>query len=175
MALVVVVGLGLLIFTTIALTTPSTTIVRQGIVIAWSAALLAGGIYFYRLLSRLGVLARRVDEGSAELAEIRERFQKYFEIHQRLNDIIEFLPNATFVVDTERRVVAWNRAIEDMTGVRKADILGRGNFEYSLPVYGERRPILIDLAFLPDDELKLRYDFVRKTSYQESIKNRKKF
>jgi len=45
MALVVVVGLGLLIFTTIALTTPSTTIVRQGIVIAWSAALLAGGIY----------------------------------------------------------------------------------------------------------------------------------
>ncbi|MDD5475831.1 MAG: PAS domain S-box protein, partial [Syntrophales bacterium] len=34
-----------------------------------------------------------------------------------LSGIIEFLPDATLVIDREGRVVAWNKAIEKMTGV----------------------------------------------------------
>ena len=68
-----------------------------------------------------------------------------------LFDIIDFLPDATFAIDKERRVVAWNRAIEKMTGVAASDMLGRGNYEYSLPFYGERRPIFIDLLFESGD------------------------
>ena len=65
--------------------------------------------------------------------------------NQQLLDIIEFLPDATFVVDKEKRVIAWNRAIEKMTGLKKEDILGKGDLVYSVPFYGEPRPILIDL------------------------------
>lgn len=68
------------------------------------------------------------------------------ESRQRLSDIIDFLPDATFVMDEEGTVIAWNRAIEEMTGVKASEMLGRGNYEYSLPFYGVRRPILIDLV-----------------------------
>ncbi|NJB69319.1 diguanylate cyclase (GGDEF)-like protein/PAS domain S-box-containing protein [Desulfobaculum xiamenense] len=63
---------------------------------------------------------------------------------KRLASIIENLPDATFVVDATGRVLAWNRAIEDMTGVLKEDMLGRGDHAYAVPFYGKRRPILLD-------------------------------
>ena len=47
------------------------------------------------------------------------------ESERRLTDIIDFLPDATFVIDKEGRVIAWNRAIEAMTGIRAKDILGK--------------------------------------------------
>jgi PAS domain S-box-containing protein len=84
------------------------------------------------------------------------------EAQQRLTQIIESLPDATMVIDHEKRVIAWNKAMEEMTGVRKQDILGQGNYEYALPFYGERRPILIDLVFLPKTEFEKRYDTVRR-------------
>ncbi len=72
---------------------------------------------------------------------------------KRLYDIINFLPDATFAIDNEGNVIAWNRAIEDMTGVPARDMLGKSNDEYAIPLYGERRPILIDLVSVPDEEL----------------------
>ncbi|HPE51920.1 MAG TPA: ATP-binding protein, partial [Methanothrix soehngenii] len=68
------------------------------------------------------------------------------ESERRLADIIEFLPDATFVVDKNGKVISWNRAIEKITGVEAELILGKGDYEYSLPFYGERRPTLIDMA-----------------------------
>ncbi len=75
----------------------------------------------------------------------------------RLNDIINFLPDATFVIDLEGRVIKWNKAMEEMTGVRAGDILGKGNYEYALPFYGIRRPILINLVREPDREIAKKY------------------
>jgi PAS domain-containing protein len=36
--------------------------------------------------------------------------------------------------------------MENRTGIAAADMVGKGNYEYALPFYGERRPILIDLV-----------------------------
>jgi PAS domain S-box-containing protein len=63
---------------------------------------------------------------------------------QQMTDIINFLPDATFVIDTRGRVIAWNHAIEKMTGCRKEDMLGKGDYEYAIPFFGERRPMFID-------------------------------
>jgi PAS domain S-box-containing protein len=82
--------------------------------------------------------------------------------HQKLLDIIDFLPDATFVIDRDKKVIAWNRAIEEMTGVRKEDILGQGDYAYALPFYGERRPVLVDLLEAEDSELKAEYKYVTK-------------
>jgi len=79
------------------------------------------------------------------------------ESRQQLSDIIDFLPDATFVIDKEGKVIAWNRAIEEMTGTRAADMLGKGNYEYALPFYGERRPVLIDLVLEPGQEIEQKY------------------
>jgi len=81
---------------------------------------------------------------------------------RRLSDLINFLPDATFAIDADGKVIAWNRAIEEMTGIASPDMLGKGDYEYALPFYGERRPILIDLIFEPDDEVSRRYLNIRR-------------
>jgi PAS domain S-box-containing protein len=93
---------------------------------------------------------RQYQEHLEEL--VLERTTKVAESERRLADIINFLPDAALVIDGENRVMAWNRAIEEMTGVKASEMLGKGNYEYAIPFYGERRPILIDLVLLPDDE-----------------------
>jgi PAS domain S-box-containing protein len=79
------------------------------------------------------------------------------ESEQQLANIIDFLPDATLVINSEGKVIAWNKAIEEMTGVKASDMLGKGNYEYALPFYGERRPILIDLALKPREEILSKY------------------
>ena len=76
---------------------------------------------------------------------------------QRLSQIVEFLPDATLVIDRAGKVLAWNHAIEVMTGIKSKDMIGKGDFEYAVPFYGVRRPILIDLALLPRPELEDKY------------------
>jgi len=71
---------------------------------------------------------------------------------RRLADIIEFLPDATFAIDTDGTVIAWNRAMEEMTGVRATEMLGKGDYEYAIPFYRERRRILVDLVISYDEE-----------------------
>ena len=81
--------------------------------------------------------------------------------HRQLMDIIEFLPDATFVIDLEKKVIAWNRAIEEMTGVKKEDMLGKGDYAYAVPFYGKPRPLAIDLVLEWDAEKAGQYDFVK--------------
>jgi len=73
--------------------------------------------------------------------------------HQRMIDILEFLPDATFVIDSDGKVITWNRAMEEMTGVKAEEMIGKGDYEYAVPFYGERREILIDLVFAGEDEV----------------------
>ncbi|MEN6374669.1 MAG: PAS domain S-box protein [Smithella sp.] len=84
------------------------------------------------------------------------------ESEKRLADIIDFLPDATFAVDLSGKVIAWNRAIEEMTGIKTEDMLGKGDHEYAIPFYGTRRPVLIDLVFEFDAETEKKYDFVKR-------------
>ncbi|MEN6317657.1 MAG: ABC transporter substrate binding protein [Syntrophaceae bacterium] len=88
--------------------------------------------------------------------------EKLKESQQQLADIINFLPDATLVIDTESMVIAWNRAIEDMTGVKSENMLGKGNYEYALPFYGERRPVLIDLVLKPQKDVEEKYLYVER-------------
>ena len=72
----------------------------------------------------------------------------------------------------ERKVVAWNRAIEEMTGMGKSDILGKGDHAYAIPFYGEARSLLIDLVLSRDEEYEKKYEYVRTkgvTLYAEAL------
>ncbi|MGA2505457.1 MAG: GAF domain-containing protein [Anaerolineales bacterium] len=71
--------------------------------------------------------------------------------------LIDFLPDAMVVISREGSVISWNRAMEEMTGVKASDMLGKDNYEYALPFYGERRPILIDLVLIPQSEFEAKY------------------
>jgi len=107
------------------------------------------------LLNRFAQLAS-VALDNARLYSATEESQR------RLTDIINFFPDATLAIDGEGRVIAWNRAIEEMTGVTAEEMLGKGDYEYALPFYGERRPILIDLVIMPREELEARYAHIER-------------
>ncbi len=80
------------------------------------------------------------------------------EVRRELEEIIDFLPDATFVINCEKKVIAWNRALENMTGFPKERMLGTG--DYSIPFYGEKRPILADLLSVSDPETEKRYSHI---------------
>ena len=82
--------------------------------------------------------------------------------HRQLLDIIEFLPDATFVIDRDGKVVAWNRAMEEMTTVHKDDVLGKGGYEYSMAFYGKRCPMLIDAVYGDVSKTSGHYDYLEK-------------
>ena len=85
-----------------------------------------------------------------DITHRREAEQALADSEQRLADIIEFLPDPTWVIDTQGRVVAWNRAIERLTGVSKQDMIGKGNYAHAVPFFGVPRPVLIDLVLKRD-------------------------
>jgi len=110
----------------------------------------------------------RADDGTplyiaGQVVDITARKQAEAErqaASRQLQGIIDFLPDATLVIDRDQRVIAWNRAMEEKTGVRKEEILGQGDYAYALALYGERRPILIDQIGNPETILGDGYDFI---------------
>ncbi len=85
---------------------------------------------------------------------------------QLMTNIISFLPDATFAINSDGRVIAWNRAMEKMTGISADAMIGQGEYAHSLPFYGERRPVLIDLILSWDETTASHY-----TSIQEEGTN----
>ncbi len=81
---------------------------------------------------------------------------------QRLGQIIDFLPDPTWVIDSEGKVVTWNQAMENLTGIAAEDMVGKGNYEYALPFYGERRPTLVDLVREWNPEYEKKYLSIKK-------------
>lgn len=112
---------------------------------------IAASIIFYRVIDP-STVARAIMFLAVALVVGVISEQKE-ESSRRMTDIINFLPDATFVIDCEGKIISWNKAIEEMTGVKALDILGKNNFEHSFLLYGSRRPDLIDLVFSPDDEI----------------------
>jgi DNA-binding CsgD family transcriptional regulator len=72
-------------------------------------------------------------------------------------DIIGSLPDATFAINLQGKVIAWNSAMEAMSGVKARDMLFKGDYEYAIPFYHHRRPLLIDLVLAPDEDMKKHY------------------
>ncbi len=63
-----------------------------------------------------------------------------------LSQIIKFIPDMLIVTDREGKIIVWNKAAEEMTGVKKELMLGKDNHEYAIPIYGKRKPFLLDVA-----------------------------
>ena len=62
---------------------------------------------------------------------------------ERLRAILEGSPTPTFVIDRSHRVIGWNKALEELTGVRSDDVIDTDG--HSKILYGEKRPTVADL------------------------------
>jgi len=118
-----------------------------------------GGIRFIiQLVSSIQYNGKPAILGNAiDVTERKQAEEALRESERRLTDIIDFLPDATLAIDRQGKVIAWNRAIEEMTGVKAHEMLGKGDYEYALPFYAVRRPILLDLVLKPDKKIERSY------------------
>ncbi|HOC84534.1 MAG TPA: SpoIIE family protein phosphatase [Methanoculleus sp.] len=97
-----------------------------------------------------------------DITDRRRAAEDMARISRQMAEIIDFLPDATLVIDIEEKVIAWNRAMETLTGVPAKEMLGKGRYEYAVPFYGVQKPILANLIFMADAEIKERYDTVER-------------
>ncbi len=81
---------------------------------------------------------------------------------EKLQDTVEFMPDPTFIVDRNKKVIAWNRALETLTGVKKERVLGRNDYKTAFSFYRDIRPVLIDILDIPAHELASRYPSIRR-------------
>ncbi|HTR44960.1 MAG TPA: PAS domain-containing protein [Thermodesulfovibrionales bacterium] len=58
--------------------------------------------------------------------------------------IVDYSAVALFVINPEHRVIFWNKACEELTGVRASEVLGTD--EHWQAFYGEARPCLADIV-----------------------------
>ncbi|HNV94645.1 MAG: Bacterioopsin transcriptional activator [Candidatus Methanofastidiosum methylothiophilum] len=109
---------------------------------------------FGEILGYIGIVH---DITNLKIADKELINSKYF-----LQNTLDSLPDATFSIDLEGKIVSWNKKIEEMTGIKSQDMLGKGNHEYSLPFYRERRLALVDLILNAQEDLEMRYENLKK-------------
>ncbi len=63
---------------------------------------------------------------------------------RQLSQIVDGSPIPAFVIDADHRVTHWNRACEQMTGLKREQMLGRNDAWTAF--YPEQRPLLADLV-----------------------------
>ncbi len=96
-----------------------------------------------------------VDSGELPPERLGERLRL-------LESIIDSVPDGILAVDRGGKVVVWNRAVEEMTGIRKGEVLGKGKYAHAVPFYGERRPILVDILLGNGKEWEQKYEKVQR-------------
>jgi PAS domain S-box-containing protein len=103
------------------------------------------------------VIFTQLNQMISQAVEKQRIHAEFIKSERRFYEITNALPDATFAIDCEGKVIAWNHAIEEMTGVLRAEMLGKENYEYAVPFYGTRQKMLIDLIFEKEGELKKRF------------------
>ena len=71
-------------------------------------------------------------------------------VQKMLTDTVNFFHQPVYIIDREGKVIVWNKGMTELTGINSEDILGKGDWEYSLPFFGHRAPMLSDLIFQDD-------------------------
>ncbi|OPX63604.1 MULTISPECIES: response regulator [unclassified Methanoregula] len=67
-----------------------------------------------------------------------------------LAETIAFFSEPAYALDREGKVIAWNLAMAEFTGIEAKNMLGKGDGKYSVPIFGRKMPMLTDMIF--DDE-----------------------
>jgi PAS domain S-box-containing protein len=78
-----------------------------------------------------------------DITDRKKAEEKLKESEQRLHRVIEGSPIPTFVIGKDHRVIYWNRALEELSGIKAEQIVGtKGQWR---AFYNEERPCLADL------------------------------
>lgn len=108
------------------------------------------------------------DQLIQELTELRQQVtasgQAETALRTFFENLVQNLASPTFVVDNDHRVVIWNRACEELTGIKAADIVGTD--DQWKPFYDHKRPVLADVIIdAKTEDLPLLYTTYAKSKF----------
>jgi PAS domain S-box-containing protein len=86
-------------------------------------------------------------------AKKKKRMKDYM---SELSESVEHVQYPVFAIDTAGKVIAWNRAVAELTGVKAADMIGRDGYAHAGVLVGEERPMLVDYIAKTPHDLKLK-------------------
>ncbi|MDD1719542.1 MAG: PAS domain S-box protein, partial [Methanoregulaceae archaeon] len=116
----------------------------------------AGHSFFTGAGSNLGTRGMAMDGLRGVSTKTGVRFPEV------VQDTIDHLPDAMFVVDRKKKVIAWNRAMEIVTGADRERIIGTTDYPSAFSVFSGNKPILTDLMHVSDSLLAKKYPGVRR-------------
>jgi DNA-binding response OmpR family regulator len=70
-----------------------------------------------------------------------------------LTSTLNFSSDPSFAIDRDGKVIAWNGAMEQLTGIPVSSMLKKGSLAYAEPFFGKKQRMLIDLVFEKDDDI----------------------
>jgi len=82
------------------------------------------------------------EQGAAALHAARLR-QTIREAEQKLNEIFQGSPIPAFVIDAQHKVLHWNKALEEISGIKSAEVMGSN--QHWRAFYERERPCMADL------------------------------
>jgi PAS domain S-box-containing protein len=122
-----------------------------------TVVLAAAGLILLLFVGGVGLayVSRRrqaVREEMQRLKEVKAWEERLLREKKTIEGIIEGSPIPTFVIDRDHRIILWNKACAELTGLERADMIGTDR-QY-IPFYGpdEKRPVIADL--IVDQDMK---------------------
>jgi len=106
-------------------------------------------------------LARYLRENAETL---RRELDENIRLRKTIEGIIEGSPIPTFVIDRNHRIILWNRAFTELSGINGSDMIGTDN--QWMPFYKEKRPVIADL--IVDNDLEALKQYYGKKWVQKS-------
>lgn len=85
----------------------------------------------------------RIMQEERRLKEWNDWQEKLLREKKTIEGIIEGFPIPCFVINSEHKVILWNRACTELTGYSAQDMLGTDH--HYIPLYSVKRPLLADL------------------------------
>jgi PAS domain S-box-containing protein len=92
-------------------------------------------------------------------AELRVR-----DMEKEIGDIVDFIPDATFIIDRTGKVIAWNTAMERLYEVPRERVMGRNDYARALSPLAPASSQLIGLIDAPISDIEAHYPNVKQSN-----------
>jgi len=102
------------------------------------------------------------EEMQQQREEILAQRDSLADSEKRIRTILLSIPDAVFIINKDGKVTFWNSVMENLTGMKAEEMIGKADFEYAIPFYGRRRPMLIDFLKMDEEYLKKNYKNVKR-------------
>ena len=82
-----------------------------------------------------------------DITDLITRERQVVRSQKQMEWMLSHLPDPTFAIDKNKRVILWNRQLEIMTGLQSEETIGMPIDSFVPAIYGYSRPVLSDLIF----------------------------